>query len=190
MVFFMLFLCEIEGPIAVSDAELETLRKDMVKSAFDQGRTKARAWRKDIWEETLVAKKIPKKTTNKSTYLSSLKGHNYAFLIGVSDYAHLTPLKTPLRDVQRISSILEKKYQYKVNVLENPTREEILSQLNSYKNILEERDNLLVYFAGHGVLEEDEGFWLPKNAKQNDDTNWLSNTTIKRKMKNFSSKIF
>ena len=75
-----------------------------------------------------------------------------------------------------------------MNVLENPTREEILSQLNSYKNILEERDNLLVYFAGHGVLEEDEGFWLPKNAKQNDDTNWLSNTTIKRKMKNFSSK--
>ena len=182
------FLCEIEGPIAVSDAELETLRKDMVKSAFDQGRTKARAWRKDIWEETLVAKKIPKKITNKSTSLSSLKGHNYAFLIGVSDYAHLTPLKTPLRDVQRISSILEKKYQYKVNVLENPTREEILSQLNSYKNILEERDNLLVYFAGHGVLEEDEGFWLPKNAKQDDDTNWLSNTTVKRKMKNFSSK--
>ena len=26
------FLCEIEGPIAVSDAELETLRKDMVKA--------------------------------------------------------------------------------------------------------------------------------------------------------------
>ena len=67
------FLCEIEGPIAVSDAELETLRKDMVKSAFDQGRTKAREWRKDIWEETLVAKKIPKKTTNKSTSLSPLK---------------------------------------------------------------------------------------------------------------------
>ena len=48
----------------------------------------------------LVAKKIPKKTTNKSTSLSPLKGHNYAFLIGVSDYAHLTPLKTPLRDVR------------------------------------------------------------------------------------------
>ena len=53
-----------------------------------------------------------------------------------------------------------------MNVLENPTREEILSQLNSYKNLLEERDNLLVYFAGHGVLEEDEGFGCQRTLKK------------------------
>ena len=31
----------------------------------------------------------------------------------------------------------------------------------------------------HGIYEEDEGFWLPKDADREDDTNWISNNYLK-----------
>lgn len=45
---------------------------------------------------------------------------------------------------------------------------------------LTEDDNLLIYYAGHGTLDEtnDRGHWLPKDAKEDDTTKWISNITL------------
>ena len=35
---------------------------------------------------------------------------------------------------------------------------------------------------------ENEGFWLPSDAEINDDTNWISNEYITRKIKSYSAR--
>ena len=46
-------------------------------------------------------------------------------------------------------------------------------------------DHLIIYFAGHGYLDEEteEGFWFPVNAAREDDTEWISNSYLKRKIR-------
>jgi uncharacterized caspase-like protein len=41
--------------------------------------------------------------------------------------------------------------------------------------MLTEKDNLLIYYAGHGHLEQgiDRGYWIPVDAEVNDNSEWL-----------------
>ena len=49
---------------------------------------------------------------------------------------------------------------------ERPYRERCVSALNEFRGKLTEADNLLIYYAGHGTLEEknQRGYWLPVDA--------------------------
>ena len=51
------------------------------------------------------------------------------------------------------------------------------------------QDRVIIYFAGHGELkeEEEEGYWLPTDAQVGIDVNWISNSYIKRKVKSFKA---
>src|SRR5262249_23521613 len=42
------------------------------------------------------------------------------------------------------------------------------------------KDNLLIYYAGHGVIDEatERGYWLPVDAEEKVPTNWVSNADI------------
>jgi len=53
-------------------------------------------------------------------------------------------------------------------------REIIYSPPTSLRATLTEQDNLLIYYAGHGVLDtsEERGYWLPINAKQDSRIQW------------------
>ena len=46
--------------------------------------------------------------------------------------------------------------------------------LDELRAALTESDNLLIYYAGHGVLERDsgEGYWLPVDAEEDSQANW------------------
>ena len=87
-------------------------------------------------------------------------------------------LKTPINDVKKTSSILKNKFNFDLTTLINPSKREILVALNKYVKKLNKNDNFLIYFAGHGIAENDEGFWLTKEAKKDDDIDWLSNSEI------------
>ena len=54
---------------------------------------------------------------------------------------------------------------------------------------MSKNDNLLIYFAGHGKIVLDDGFWLPHDAEEDDDTNWLSNDYLGRKLKNIKADL-
>ena len=66
-------------------------------------------------------------------------------------------------------------------------QESIRSDITKVKRInsLQPDDHLIIYFAGHGYLDEqsEEGFWFPVNAERDDDTNWISNAYLKRKIR-------
>jgi ankyrin repeat protein/uncharacterized caspase-like protein len=107
-------------------------------------------------------------------------GRYEALVIGVNNYTNLRPLQTAVNDAIAVAQLLGNMYGFTVTLLTNATRAEIISALDSLRLRLGERDNLLIYYAGHGVLDtgEGRGYWLPVNARQDSRVHWLSNTTI------------
>jgi uncharacterized caspase-like protein len=65
-----------------------------------------------------------------------------------------------------------------------------LHALSQFRHILGPNDNLLIYYAGHGWLDEDEdrGYWLPVDATQSDDVYWIPNGTITSKTRAMEAK--
>lgn len=107
-------------------------------------------------------------------------GDYHALVIGVQDYKNLPKLKTARKDVEDISFILQEQYGFEVTKLLNATRRDIILALKKYRNTLNFNDNLLIYYAGHGWLDEeaDAGYWLPAGAEVDNDVDWLSLSTL------------
>ena len=81
-----------------------------------------------------------------------------------------------------MADLLGKRYGFNVKVLRNPTRYEILSALAGYFDTLGEQDNFLLYYAGHGTLQEGgpvtRGYWQPADAEPGSPANWISSVEI------------
>ena len=77
-----------------------------------------------------------------------------------------------------------------MNLLIDPDRFDIIDALDEYREALGPEDNLLIYYAGHGWLDEeaDRGYWLPIDAKPKRRGRWVSNATITDTLKVLSAK--
>jgi hypothetical protein len=117
-------------------------------------------------------------------------GNYYALVIGNNNYRHLPKLQTAVGDARTVGKVLEERYGFKVTLLEDADRTTILKTLNDFRKELTEKDNFLIYYAGHGTLEEKnaQGFWLPVDAAQDDDVNWLPTDRITGVMNLMSAK--
>ncbi|MCM2310570.1 MAG: caspase family protein [Steroidobacteraceae bacterium] len=107
-------------------------------------------------------------------------GSYHALLIGNNDYRYLPDLASPVNDVTDLARTLEQRYGFKTTVLLNADRYQVLSALNTLRETLTSRDNLLVYFAGHGELDEvnQRGHWLPVDAERDSTANWIPTTAV------------
>lgn len=107
-------------------------------------------------------------------------GSYHALLIGNNEYQHLPKLETAINDVEVLEELLRKKYGFQTTVVRNATRYDILSALNALREKLTEEDNLLIYYAGHGILDEVNmrGQWLPVDAEPDSSANWISNVAV------------
>jgi caspase domain-containing protein/Sel1 repeat-containing protein len=107
-------------------------------------------------------------------------GNYYALVIGINDYRFLRPLRTAVNDAKEVARVLEKEYGFRVTLLLNPTRYDILSKLNDLRERLTDKDNLLIYYGGHGELDQrnQRGHWLPIDAEPNSSANWISNIAV------------
>ncbi|WP_139297556.1 caspase family protein [Nitrosomonas communis] len=126
----------------------------------------------------------------KNVMPSSLFGKYYALLIGNNTYSKLPHLVTAINDVEAIAKILNSKYGFETKVLLNANRYDILKALNDYRKILTEKDNLLIYYAGHGVLDKvnDRGHWLPVDAEPDSSANWISIDNVTDQLKIIAAK--
>ncbi len=79
-----------------------------------------------------------------------------------------------------MSQVLHDDYGFDVVMLLDPDRYAILSALNKLRQSLTDKDNLLIYYAGHGVLDSvnQRGNWLPVDAEPDSTANWISNIQI------------
>jgi ankyrin repeat protein len=117
-------------------------------------------------------------------------GRYHALVIGNNAYTDLSPLKTAVNDATAVAELLQTMYGFTVTLLTNTTRDEIITALDQLRAALTEQDNLLIYYAGHGMLDtsEERGYWLPVNAKQDSRIQWISNTTITDALKAMAAK--
>lgn len=117
-------------------------------------------------------------------------GNYHALFIGNSKYEGIEPLNTPKNDVKAVAEILSSKYGFETQFLFDASRYEMLSKLNELRSTLGKKDNLLIYYAGHGYLDEDtnEGYWLPVDSEKDNPANWLSNSTITNILKSMEAK--
>lgn len=111
---------------------------------------------------------------------ASIFGKYYALVIANNKYEKLDDLKTPKNDADAISDILTKKYGFTVTRLDNANRYTILSALNTLRRDLTEKDNLLIYYAGHGEYDKtnNRGHWLPVDSERDSTANWISTIAI------------
>ncbi len=72
----------------------------------------------------------------------------------------------------------------------NPTHSQMIDSLDELRAELKFKDNLLIYYAGHGWIDEkaDQGYWLPVNAKKNRRSRWVSNSTLTDALRALESK--
>jgi hypothetical protein len=126
----------------------------------------------------VAASSVSAPITNETAPFSLRSYH--ALVVGNNDYRHLPKLHTAINDARSIAHMLQNKYGFKTRLLLNATRSDILRVINEYRKALTSHDNLLIYYAGHGWLDQeaDEGYWLPVDAEKQDPTNWVSNGSI------------
>jgi hypothetical protein len=113
------------------------------------------------------------------------EGKNYCLLIGAQNYEDMTipSLENPIQDAVRLKLILKKDYDFEegtIFTLFNPAANDVKRKLLELINVIQPEDNLLIFYAGHGIWVEKEkkGYWLLVDAKRNDSTTWLQNKDV------------
>jgi len=117
-------------------------------------------------------------------------GRYHALVIGNNAYQHLEPLRTANNDARAVAELLQSAYGMEVVLQLDATRDDILLALSELRNQLGPEDNLLIYYAGHGWLDEDaeEGYWLPVDASSDNNTRWIANSAITASFRAFRAK--
>jgi len=107
-------------------------------------------------------------------------GSYHALVIGNNQYKHFPSLRSAVQDARQAADILSHKYGFQTTTLIDATRYDMLSALNTLRERLTKKDNLLIYYAGHGELDRVNlrGHWLPVDAEPNNTANWISNTAV------------
>lgn len=122
-------------------------------------------------------------------------GNYYALVIGCSDYNDpaIPDLDSlPVKDAIRFANVLTTYYTFdkeNVKILTNPTRRQIVIELDELSKKTKPNDNVLIFYAGHGHYEDENGigYWFPKDAEINNSSNWLYNDQLVASIKKIKS---
>jgi hypothetical protein len=115
---------------------------------------------------------------------------NYALIVGIDEYRGVWDrLKNAVRDAKAVESLLREAFQFeKITTLYDgqATRDNILEKFDEFASTLTREDNLLVYYSGHGVLQErsQRGFWVPVDAEGRSTARFISHSDLKDRIAN------
>lgn len=123
-------------------------------------------------------------TKNISPYALN-PGKYYALIIGVGNYVspEITTLKRPVNDARALRDILTSKYTFEpenIYTLYDKRRDNLIITLDEIQKKLTPEDNLLIFYAGHGKIDEESGngYWLLSDAALTSRVNWFSNSAL------------
>lgn len=124
-----------------------------------------------------------------------LKRNYYSLIIGIDTYQddEIQDLDEPVADAEKLNQILQSNYTFSAEntmILRNPTRDQIIDAFDDMADKVTSKDQLLVFYAGHGIWDErmKQGYWLPSDAKKDSKSRWLSNSTIRDYIGGINSK--
>jgi len=102
---------------------------------------------------------------------TTMESKYYALIIGEENYIDksIQKLDNPINDCSKLYNILTTNYTFNeenIIFLKNPSRSVIIETFELLVNSLGSNDNLLIFYAGHGVWDSQlsKGFWLPSDA--------------------------
>lgn len=140
-------------------------------------------------EEQAVQRNI----INSLEYSDSLsdegKGTTYALMFATNVYDYYADLVNPVLDAQTIATELGDSYGVVSEVVINSTLSETASVIREFASrSYEPEDNLMIFFAGHGVYDEvfREGYVISRDSRTDDlgKTSYLSHSNLRTMINN------
>jgi Caspase domain len=83
------------------------------------------------------------------------RGRYVGIAIANQEYQNFPKLATPIGDARVIASLLEQSYGFDIRLIENASRADVLDGIDEVMTSLSANDNFLIYYAGHGVEDEE-----------------------------------
>jgi hypothetical protein len=120
---------------------------------------------------------------------SNPMGNTLVVFIENSDYKNFAALQGPPKDASLVTSVLEDSYQVlPVRRLRNQTKQ----QMEKFFSI-DLRDevrakkikSLVIWFAGHGKFINDVGYWIPVDARRDEEFTYYSLNTLRASMETY-----
>lgn len=171
---------ELRSALAARDAELADRRAEAERLAQKVAELQSQAAAAATRDIVSVARAAGDLPDDRAPPVDVKFGAYHALIIGNNDYRQLPDLASPANDATALARLLDQRYGFRTTVLLDADRYQILSALNRLREALTSDDNLLVYFAGHGELDEvnQRGHWLPVDAERDSTANWIPNTAV------------
>lgn len=189
----------LQGEVAALKSENANRKRDASKmAALERSLNEAMTARADADQKLTAMAAIPKSSgadgpttrsvtvprvsaaTAESVAADGIKfGKYHALIIGVQNYISYDPLKTPISDAKAIADVLEQRYGFQTTTLLDADFSSIVGGIVQLSTRIGPDDNVLIYFAGHGVLNAAQrGFWLPLDARQSERSPALPTETL------------
>lgn len=115
-----------------------------------------------------------------------LEGATWFLGIGINTYKEFPSLNNAVKDIEDIKTVLLDTYNFapdKTILLlnEEATKENIVDQLDRLAESVKPKDKLLIYYSGHGHLNQHTGlgYWIPYDAKRDKTSNYILNSTVR-----------
>jgi len=100
---------------------------------------------------------------------------DYALFFAVNDYrpgSGFDPLTKPVANAEAIAAELRERYGFATEVVKNPTLDQIDAKLHEYRDLFAKNPQgrypstgqLLIYFTGHGIAENNNGYFVPADG--------------------------
>jgi len=121
---------------------------------------------------------------------------SYALVIGINDYkdSGIEDLATAVADAKAVGRVLEEHYGFEVEILTDgeATKKNIYSSLSSLRNSARMGDSVLIYFAGHGEVDDIGAYWLPFDAaapgEDGAEAAWVPSSSIRDNLSAFRNR--
>ena len=115
------------------------------------------------------------------------RGDFWLVVIGINDYINVPKLTTAVNDAKEVRKVLLERYGFDTKRLvelydSDATAKRILAELRGLSGKIKKDDSLLIYYAGHGKLDEitKTGAWIPVDGVPDDPTTWVDNDMLKK----------
>ena len=116
-------------------------------------------------------------------------GRSWAFLIANSDYDTFEKLEGPMKDINMMESILRENYNFTNVVLKKNFSKEDFDRFFkiTLRELIDEHriNSVLIWYAGHGSLNKNVGFWIPVDGRADDELTHFSLNDLKSSMETY-----
>ena len=110
-------------------------------------------------------------------------GAFYILAIGIDKYQHVNRLHNAVNDVEKLVDLLVSKYRFEasriIKLLDGKaSRSNIHREFRRLRDIITPADTLLIFYSGHGTLDDKDGYWIPVDGIPDDTASFVSNIEI------------